>query len=409
MSLEKRMNRHYFLIQGLFWIIMACSVAYVVPILQSRGFSSAEIGVLNSARYLTAILFQPLIAGLVDRAGKHTALKNTAAVLLLAAAADTALFLVIPDSFLLTLAVFLLFGMTLSCMPALVDALAMQLIGRGTRIGYSAARGMGSATFAVACVILGNLAAEFGMDSILVMQLCTLLLISCAVVLFREGASGAVREEENCRACSLRGLLRSRPKYAVFLAATVLMFLGRSLSSDFLIEVVRRLGGTTVEFGYCQFVLAVSEIPVALLFVRYRNKLGIDRIVVISALFNFLKIAGIALAKNLPVLIAAQAFQSLGCGAFWSASVFFVLDNVEKQDLVKGQSLVGLCNVGIGSGVGGLLSGAILQYFGLDALLHTACAAGAASLVLMLTAVKSPRNACPEVGPGPLEMCSGER
>ncbi len=62
----------------------------------------------------------------------------------------------------------------------------------------------------------------------------------------------------------------------------------------------------------------------------------------------------------------------LGNGLFWAGNVQFILTILPPVYSVKAQAAVGVCYLGIGSGVGSLVSGFILAYTNLTTLLSIA-------------------------------------
>ena len=44
---ERKLTAKYALFQGIYWMLAAVALAYMTPILEAKGFSSMEIGILN--------------------------------------------------------------------------------------------------------------------------------------------------------------------------------------------------------------------------------------------------------------------------------------------------------------------------------------------------------------------------
>jgi len=160
------------------------------------------------------------------------------------------------------------------------------------------------------------------------------------------------------------------------------------MTTSFLVDVVEKLGGTNAHVGYCQFVLAAVEFPMALIFMKMKRKIGTKNIMRICAVFILVKIIGILAAPNIPVLIGVHAFQMLGAGLYWSGSVYFVNENVESADRIKGQSLMAIFSTGIGSGVGSLISGWISKRYGIDILIFSGAICAGMGVVAMFIAMK---------------------
>ena len=68
---EKRLNIHYSLILGAYWMIFAVSSIFIVPLLRLKGFDDSQIGILIAIRSISAITVSPLIATYSDRHPKR--------------------------------------------------------------------------------------------------------------------------------------------------------------------------------------------------------------------------------------------------------------------------------------------------------------------------------------------------
>ena len=77
----KELNIRYFWLQVLFWGAAVVHYAYMTQILQSKGFTEVEIGVLNSVKLLVGVVFQVWIGAFADRTRYTIPLKYLIAVL----------------------------------------------------------------------------------------------------------------------------------------------------------------------------------------------------------------------------------------------------------------------------------------------------------------------------------------
>ena len=80
-------------------------------------------------------------------------------------------------------------------------------------------------------------------------------------------------------------LLKHFPKYSLFLLGLVFVFAAYNMNSTFLIDWIEGMGGNHADYGMAQFVLAMAEIPVALVFYRIRGRVSIDKLMVVCAFF----------------------------------------------------------------------------------------------------------------------------
>lgn len=379
---------HYAVIQSVYWIIQAIFMVFVVPLLRERGFDNGQIGILLAVRSFTCIFFQPCVAAFADKHAKRIPLKYIIAMIVAISLATTCLFLKIHFGFLGSCIIFGFLGASITALSPLYNSLAMQYLGIGKDLKYSVARGCGSIAYAFCCIVLGYIVDVSGVEATLVLQVWMLVLSLLIVVSFQ---TCQIPENQGCvsgKPHSTWHVITANKSYSVFLLASVFLFIGNNMTTSFLVDVVEKLGGTNAHVGYCQFVLAAVEFPMALIFMKMKRKIGTKNIMRICAVFILVKIIGILAAPNIPVLIGVHAFQMLGAGLYWSGSVYFVNENVEPADRIKGQSLMAIFSTGIGSGVGSLISGWISKRYGIDTLIFSGAICAGMGVVAMFIAMK---------------------
>ena len=66
-SLELRLNLSYITLQGLYWMIVCCTISLGSAYLSNRGYSTVGIGALFALAYLFASVLQQLISVETDR------------------------------------------------------------------------------------------------------------------------------------------------------------------------------------------------------------------------------------------------------------------------------------------------------------------------------------------------------
>ena len=63
----RRLDGHYTAMQMGFWAMYAAVCAYQAALLQARGFSNSQAGLVIAVRCLAGIICQPLLGGYADR------------------------------------------------------------------------------------------------------------------------------------------------------------------------------------------------------------------------------------------------------------------------------------------------------------------------------------------------------
>lgn len=388
--MEKKLHYQYVMLQCSFYAMSACFIGYMVPVLQTQGFNHTQIGFFLALRALFSVIFQPIIANVMDKFKSVISFNQLIAVMIIISMMMTGIQILNPGFFGMTF-IFMMYGIVTYGMVSFIDAMSTLYFYKGQKINYPVARGAGSLSYAISALLIGLFVAP---ERILVAQFFLFfpLLFFILKIDRVKGADATHHESEN-QSFSYPALLHAFPFFKLFLIAIIFSFIGKELSSSFLIDVYRSLGGNNRDYGLGTFLLAASEIPAAIIFTRLADRLGIYRLMLLSFFFAFLRIFLIMLAPNLLLLNIAQMMQMLGNGLFWAGNIQFIRTILPAKDAVKAQAAVGVCYLGIGSGVGSLLSGVILEATNLTTLLATASFFSLIGFFILLSGQKYERSA----------------
>ena len=393
----KMLNIHFSILLGAYWMSVSVIGLFMVPLLRNRGFTNIQISQLIMVRGITAIISQPRIAAFADR-HPRIQLKYIITGMLFISLCATILFKSFRFNYLETVFLFVMYGMSQNSMTSFHSALAMKYVSSGRQVVYSVARGIGSVAYAVGAVMIGQFVEFWGNEFALNLEIVIIIFgmyiaFTCDdykltdEMLVGEAKRGKNRTKNLKQAHSNLYLLSHYNEYPLFLIAAMLVFLGYNMCNSYLIDVVTKLGGTSKHLGYANFVLGMVELPTAILFNRLKNRFSIQSLLKMAATFQCIKMLGIYLAPNVWVLIGVQAFQMLGNGLFWSASVYYVNDTIDEVDRVKGQALTTIASTNAGNVIGASLSGVLLTYYGIDRLIFTGVCTAAVGVVLMYIAM----------------------
>lgn len=364
----RRVNVTYTLIHLAYWALFAAFVGYQTALLLSRGFTSGQAGVFASLRCLSGIIAQPLLGRWADR-HPHIPLKWIFNGSLLISLVFSILFYTTPMKFAGTAIIFLVLGaLELSSYP-LIDSMAVQYMNAGMDIKYSFGRGLGSMSYAVACVFLGMQAERFGVESILLTHSILIVVVIAVVFLFPTFPKESTGTESKEAPHSAWYLLRQNPSFALMLVASFFSMCAVLPAIGFLINIIREQGGDTASLGIALFLMASSEFPAAFLFQKLWRRFGSTKMMLISFTFMAVKPLLFLIAPTLFVVLAVQPIQMLGYGLFTPASVYFANENVPQTDRVQGQSLMMMASNGLGGVLGNLFAGYIIDWGGVNAML----------------------------------------
>ena len=163
--------------------MFAIFAGYQTSLLLGRGFTSGEAGIFASIRCFAGILAQPLLGGWADRHPEVPIKRLLNACLVLALGVNVVFYTTRPG-FWGTALIFLTLGiLELNAYP-LLDSMAVQFIAAGVDMSYSLSRGLGSLSYALACVACGQQAVRFGTESLLLTHMALLVLMIAVVALY---------------------------------------------------------------------------------------------------------------------------------------------------------------------------------------------------------------------------------
>lgn len=384
---DKSLNIKYSVIMGLHWAVIAISSAFLTQLLQFKGCGNWEIGVIGSVKLMATIVFQVLIGSLADRYRDKIPLKNIVGFLSFLTAAETAVLYLMPNSFWGMIILFIGFGGTLTCLAPLIDALSMIYSDNGRYINYTAARGCGSVTWAIGCVLIGIVCDKFGVINILIIQLvlCILLAIASYRLDKIKPKNVSYNKQKEVKIHSSYQLIRDYKSYRIFILSSIFLYMGYMFSTMFLIDLVEKLGGNNTHYGIIEFVMAISEVPSAYIFYKVYKSSNLNKIFVCSTFFMTIKCFLTAFSVNITMLVLIQLLEMFSFGLYYATTVQFVNINLPKQDSVKAISVINAANVGLGEGVGSFCGGFLRDVCGLTGLIIIAGIASGISFLLAVS------------------------
>lgn len=364
----KKLHYQYVLLQCSYYAVSACFIGYMVPVLQKQGFNHSQIGLFLGLRALFSVFFQPVIANLMEKFQSKIYFNYLIAVMVVMSMLMTGVQLLQPN-FFGTALVFIVYGIFTFGMISFIDAMSTLYFYKGKKIDYPVARGAGSLSYAISALLIGSLVEA---NTILTAQFFLFIPLLICILSIEKIKGLELKHDPNQPRVSFGKMFKEYPLFKNFLVAVIFSFVGKELSANFLIDVYRSLGGDNQSYGIGTFLLAASEVPAAILFTKLSDRFGIYRLMLLSFFFAFLRIFLITLAPSILFLNIAQVLQMFGNGLFWAGNIQFIRTILPAKYAVKAQAAVGVCYLGIGSGIGSPLSGVILELTNLKSLLSVA-------------------------------------
>lgn len=367
-----------------------CTVhAYAAVYLLAKGFSNTEVGILLAVANIVSAILQPVIAGIIDKPGFLTN-KRFIIISVLVILAGAVALLVLPDQKLLIFVIYAVIFMIQFAYQPVMTALCFEYRKAGCDIFYGLARGLGSAGFAVTSIFIGRAVEEEGVPILMWVTIATMVFSLIVILTFRkpEDAPGETEEikHEGVAHNSFRSFAATYPAFMLFLFGTICFFFAHNMINDFLIQIIRNLGGNETELGYATFLQAILELPVMALIGILLKKFSAAKLLAFSGVAFLVKILLLVIAKGMPMLYVSQGFQLFAYAIFIPAGAYYVSQTMEELDQVKGQAFI-TSAITIGGVFSNLISGLILDRASILAMLLTGsavCALGVAVTIFAM-------------------------
>ncbi|MCR5273982.1 MAG: MFS transporter [Clostridiales bacterium] len=372
-------NATYF---SAFCTIHACAAVFLL----GNGFTNTEVGVLLALANILSAIAQPVIAGIIDKQG---ALTNRRFILIsvLVILAGSVILLFTENNKFLIFPIFALIYMIQFAYQPVMTALCFEYQKAGCSIMYGLARGLGSASFAVTSAFIGGLIEDHGIRILLYINIAVMALSAILIFTFKKPVAKAVSSGEDAasgdaekaaRSSSFPAFIKAYPAFSLFLAGVICFFFAHNMINDFMIQIIRNLGGAEKELGYANFLQAILELPVMAMIGLILKKFTSRALLLFSGVAFLVKIIILIFATNMGHMYLSQSCQLFAYAVFIPAAAYYVSKTMADHDQVKGQAFV-TSAITIGGVFSNLISGVILDNFGIRPMLVTGtvvCAAG---------------------------------
>ena len=375
---------HYAVIQFCFWFLYGTAVNFASVYLLACGLSNTAFGAVSALASLLAVLIQPLLAARIDRKGRLTVrgLLWGSSLLLIGFG-----LLLIPSYGLRPMRNAVLLGSAIllaQLMLPFVNALATQAINRGEKLNFSAARGLGSIGYAVMSFTVGRLTARYGagITPVVITAVSFLLLLACALFPKEENAVTGAEPVRMTEQRSFRDFLSDYRSFMLTLIGCVFLYVSHVLINSFLYQIVVFKGGTSAHMGVVMGLAGLLEVSAMFgysFLLRWRKNGFWFRL---AGLFFTLKALATWLAGSMGALYAVQLLQPFGWGLMAVSCVYYADSAVLDRDKVKGQAFMAM-TLSVGTIIGTLIGGWLIDHFGVPGMLTAAIAAGAFGSVVV--------------------------
>jgi PPP family 3-phenylpropionic acid transporter len=389
-----------------------CTVhAYAAVFLLANGFSNTQVGILLAVANIISAVFQPFIAGVIDKPGALTNRRFILVSVLIILAGSVVLLFSAKSKVLIFIIYALIYMIQFSYQPVMT-ALCFEYQKAGCPIYYGLARGFGSASFAFMSAFIGGIVERHGVSVLLFVNIITMLLSALIIFTFKkpvpktdsglDSETDAVDEkspaksddgavEKSAAHNNIGDFARTYPAFMLFLVGTICFYFAHNMINDFMIQIIRSLGGGEKELGYSNFLQAILELPVMALIGFVLKKISSRKMLVFSGAAFFVKILILLFAGNMAVFYCSQSMQLFAYAVFIPAAAYYVSQNMEELDQVKGQAYI-TSAITLGGVFSNLISGVILDHFGIMPMLLTGTVVCGVGVLIAFFAMRNRRK-----------------
>jgi PPP family 3-phenylpropionic acid transporter len=370
--------------------------AYAAVYLLAHGFTNTQVGILLAIANISSALCQPFVASLIDGPGPLTN-KNFIFFSVMTILAGSLLLMFVNDNRVIIFIVYAVIYMVQFTYQPVMTALCFEYRKAGCNIIYGLSRGLGSAGFAVTSALIGGLVEKHGVSLLLAVNIGTMALSGAVILMFKKPAgasdsdttgSDELKEKTSDAQAHnrLSEFIRIYPAFSLFLLGTVCFFFAHNMINDFMIQIIRNLGGAETELGYSNFLQAILELPVMALIGFILKKISARNLLLLSGVAFLIKTLILIFAKTMTAMYVSQSFQLLAYAVFIPAAAYYVNQTMDDLDQVKGQAFITTA-ITVGGVFSNFISGRILDVLGVKPMLITGTAVCAVGVIIAFYAM----------------------
>ena len=379
------------------YFVAFCTIhALAAVFLLDKGFTNTEVGILLAVANILSAVAQPVVAGIIDKPGPLTN-RRFILISVIVIAIGSLLLMVCSDKKALVFIIYVIIYMIQFTYQPVMTALCFEYQKAGCNIYYGLARGLGSASFAVTSAFVGGAVEKSGVGILLIVNVAAMLISAIIIFTFKMSDNNlSVKENTDTEATdvsttspdihnNLFDFIRAYPAFSLFLLGTICFYFAHNMINDFMIQIIRSLGGGEKELGYSNFLQAILELPVMALIGFVLKKITSSKLLIMSGFAFFIKILILVFATNMGGMYLSQSFQLFAYAVFIPAAAYYVSNNISESDQVKGQAFV-TSAITIGGVFSNLISGVILDNLGIKPMLITGTIIAAVGAIIVFVA-----------------------
>ncbi len=388
---SKTLNVKYALINAFYFFLVCGTAGFANNYLLYKGLDTSLIGVLLTLVSIIALIGQTTMAPIVDKSKQWNEKKFILLTLIVAIICYVLMIVVRGESIFMMVLVVLGFAFATIGIPYL-NSIAFIYEKVGIKINYGLGRGVGSACYAIAALIIGQL-IKIKDASILPIWLLVMAVLCAAVVVSLKVPEDHEEKEEkkDIKNMTYSAFFKKYSNILIVVFAMVLLFFTHMLINNYMINIVEDIGGDAGSQGTATFIQAMVELPPMFGFAFLLKKFKIDSLMIFSAIAWAIKDILILIAPNMTIYYFAMIFQMFSYAIIIPASVYFADEYIDSEDRNQGQAIIGAAGT-IGGLFASFIGGILLSVLSVRTTLYVGIAVAVAGAILMVVAITNLRK-----------------
>lgn len=362
------MTFKYSLMQIFYWIMFCALYAFSNSYLSYKGLPVEQIGYILAISSLLSVLFQPIMAKLIDNHEKIT-VRNTL-IFSFFLMFLSCIILFISNIKIINILAYIVLITSLLNTQTFIYVFIFEYINLGENVNFGLSRGLGSISFAIASFIYGKVGQNIGFSFIPIFSALLLIFVILMIFSFKK-IDKVENRKEKIKEKSFLEFVKTYPKYCIFLLGIILVFIVHNSLNTFSKDIVEHFNLGAYEVGISFMLAAAVELPVMYSIVYLSKKIGYDNLLKISAVSFFVKILITYIAikvNNVNVYYIAQLSQMGAYAIYVPVSVYYTNELMQENDRVKAQAYIGVAGT-IGIILGNMFGGQIIKVFNVEMLI----------------------------------------
>lgn len=388
---SKTLNVKYALINAFYFFLVCGTAGFANNYLLYKGLDTSLIGVLLTLVSIIALIGQTTMAPIVDKSKQWNEKKFILLTLIVAIICYVLMIVVPGESIFMMVLVVLGFAFATIGIPYL-NSIAFIYEKVGIKINYGLGRGVGSACYAIAALIIGQL-IKIKDASILPIWLLVMAVLCAAVVVSLKVPEDHEEKEEkkDIKNMTYSAFFKKYSNILIVVFAMVLLFFTHMLINNYMINIVEDIGGDAGSQGTATFIQAMVELPPMFGFAFLLKKFKIDSLMIFSAIAWAIKDILILIAPNMTIYYFAMLFQMFSYAIIIPASVYFADEYIDSEDRNQGQAIIGAAGT-IGGLFASFVGGILLSVLSVRTTLYVGIAVAVVGAILMVVAITNLRK-----------------